>query len=135
LDLYETTVTDPVLRDTTRQLFQEAHYALAVEEAFKCLNNVVKARTGLKADGADLMRTTFSPKRPHLKLSDLKSQSKIDQQQGYMDIFAGAMTGIRNPRAHVHKYLDEPHAALELLSLANHLLRLVTGATRSRFKK
>jgi hypothetical protein len=45
------------------------------------------------------------------------------------------MTGIRNPRAHEHNYLDEPHAALELLALANHLFRLVMQATRTRGRK
>jgi Protein of unknown function (Hypoth_ymh) len=48
-----------------------------------------------------------------------------------MDIFAGAMTGIRNPRAHEHAYLDDPRTALELLALANHLARMARGATRS----
>ena len=40
-----------------------------------------------------------------------------------MDIFAGVMAGIRNPRAHEHELEDEPEVALELIILANHLMR------------
>ena len=47
-----------------------------------------------------------------------------------MDIFAGSMTGIRNPRAHEHDLVDEPEVALELLALANHLMRKLDAATK-----
>jgi len=130
--MFDTLVTESLLNKTTRQLFLDGHYALAVEEAYKCLNNVVKSRSKLTADGADLMRTAFSPKNPILKLNPLKTESQKNHQQGYMDIFAGCMTGIRNPRAHEHRYLDEPDVALEMLSLANHLLRLVQNAKLTR---
>jgi uncharacterized protein (TIGR02391 family) len=96
-------------------LFYEGHYALAVEEAFKCLNNFVKSKAGTRADGAELMRNVFTPKNPTLALNSLKTDSQRDQQLGYMDIFAGSMIGIRNPRAHEHQYLDEPQVALEML--------------------
>jgi len=40
-----------------------------------------------------------------------------------MDIFAGTMTGIRNPRAHENDFDNDPFAAVRLLSLADHLLQ------------
>ena len=120
----------------SRKLFKDGHYARAVEEAFKCLNNLVKEKSKLPdAHGAGLMRTAFSPQNPILKLNDLLSKSQQDEQQGYMDIFAGAMTGIRNPRAHEHELVDEPEVALELLTLANHLMRKLEGATVSQTQK
>ena len=124
-DAYDLLVKDPELRETTRLLFINGHHAQAVEEACKCLNNVVKGLTGLDdADGAGLMRTAFSPNKPILMFSGLDTRSDTNQQQGYMDIFAGMMTGVRNPRAHEHGYLDDPSTALELLGLANHLIRM-----------
>lgn len=135
LSVFDTIVTDKELRDTTRTLFRDRHYALAVEEGYKALNNLVKNRTGLTGDGAGLMTKAFSADKPVLRLNELRTQSQRDQQIGYAQIFAGAMTGIRNPRAHEHRYLDEPHAALELLSLANHLFRQATEAKRTRSKK
>jgi uncharacterized protein (TIGR02391 family) len=130
--LLDALVTEPDLRRVVRQVFVNGHYALAVEEGFKYLNNLVKRRSGLQSDGASLMSTAFSLNTPILKLSDLRTQSKKDQQLGYMQILQGSMTGIRNPRAHEHRYLDEPRNALELLALCNHLVRVVTAATRAR---
>ena len=121
---FDQLVTSDLLRQSSRALFADGHYARAVEEAFKCLNNAVKEKSGDTArDGAPLMRTVFSPNAPILKLNTLQSQSDRDEQQGYMDIFAGSMTGIRNPRAHEHSLVDAAEVALELLVLANHLMR------------
>ena len=133
-DIYGQVVTDELLIDTTQKLFYDSHYALAVEEAFKCLNNFIKSKSGLGADGADLMRSAFTPKNPALSLNELMTDSQRDQQLGYMDIFAGSMTGIRNPRAHEHQYLDEPEVALEMLAMANHLMRMARNAHKKRRK-
>lgn len=130
-DCFDQLVTDNQLAETSRTLFQDHHYARAVEEAFKCLNNAVKAKSGVvQHDGAALMRTAFSARSPILAFNDLQSRSEQDEQQGYMDIFAGSMTGIRNPRAHQHDLSDEPEIALELIVLANHLMRKLQSATK-----
>lgn len=131
---FDSRVGSEPLRSACRQLFADGHYARAVEEAYKCLNNAVKGRSGLSADGESLMRTAFSPKSPRLKLNDLRSQSKQDEQRGYMDILAGAMAGVRNPRAHEHMLEDSSEEALELLALANHLFRKVENSRRARLK-
>lgn len=121
---FDQLVTSDLLRQSSRALFADGHYARAVEEAFKCLNNAVKDKSGDTArDGAPLMRAVFSPNAPILKLNSLQSQSDRDEQQRYMDLFAGSMTGIRNPRAHEHSLVDAAEVALELLVLANHLMR------------
>jgi uncharacterized protein (TIGR02391 family) len=135
LAIYDLLVVEPVLRESTRRLFADGHYSQAVEEAFKCLNNVVKERSGSAGDGASLMTSVFSLNSPVLKLNRLQTDSQRNQQNGYMQILAGCMTGIRNPRAHEHQHPDEPHVAIEMLALANHLMRLVAGATKSRKKK
>ncbi len=136
IGLYDRLVRRDALRLATRRLFLDGHYARAVEEAFKCLNNAVKEKSGLSAkDGADLMRNAFSAGGPLLKLNDLRSTSKKDEQRGYMDLYAGAMTGIRNPRAHDHRLQDDPESALELIVMANHLMRKLDGASRARRRK
>ncbi|CEP69109.1 Conserved hypothetical protein CHP02391 [Moorella glycerini] len=132
--LYDNLITDETLREATRQVFLDGHFALAVEEAYKCLNNVVKHKSGFTTDGAKLMNAVFSPEKPRLKINELKTQSQKDQQQGYMQILAGCMVGIRNPRAHEHRYMDEPFIALEMLVWANHLIRIVKTSKRTRRK-
>lgn len=133
--LYDILVTSPALRSASRQLFVDGHFARAVEEAFKCVNNTVKRRSGLTVDGQDLMNQAFSEKNPVLKLNDLSTESERSEQGGYMLIFGGVMRGIRNPRAHEHLLRDEMKPALEMLVLANHLMQIAERAKRSRRKK
>ena len=134
-ELYDALIDDQELISTTRGLFTNGHCAQSVEEAFKYINNLVKQRTGLASDGADLMNRAFSLNAPLLRLSELRTQSQKDQQTGYMMMLGGAMTGVRNPRAHQHRHLDDPHAALELLCFANHLARQIRIATRTRRRR
>ncbi|TML15192.1 MAG: hypothetical protein E6G39_07195, partial [Actinobacteria bacterium] len=69
ISLFDSLVTESELRAETRQLFVDGHYAQAVEEGYKFLNNFVKRRTGLATDGASLMTTAFSATNPVLKLT------------------------------------------------------------------
>ena len=78
------------------------------------------------------MRHAFSEKTPVLKITAMESESERNEHNGYRDIFAGSMTGIRNPRAHEHELADRPEIALELLVLANHLICKIDNATESK---
>lgn len=60
--------------------------------------------------------------KPKLKLNSGVTSSEQNEQSGYMQIFAGCMTGIRNPRAHDSDWEDTEDRALQLLMLANHLI-------------
>ena len=128
--LFDELITSDSLKQSSAALFSDGYYTRAVEEAFKCLNNAVKDKSGrADRDGATLMQAVFSVHSPLLRLNPLQSQSDRDEQVGYMEIFAGAMTGIRNPRAHEHSLVDAPEVALELLVLANHLMRKLDDST------
>lgn len=133
-DVFHNMVTDKELRKHTEKLFQNGHYSRAVEEGFKFLDNAVKKTArpeDKKLSGAALMNKTFSSSSPLLKLNKGRTQSEVDEQQGYMLIFAGCMTGIRNPRAHESDWEDSETRALELLVLANHLIVKVREAQKS----
>jgi uncharacterized protein (TIGR02391 family) len=122
---YDSHVADPDLRRYTAQLFYDEHYARAVEEAYKYVELLVRNLSGSSADGADLMRHSFSPSKPVLRLNSLKTKSEQNEQKGYMDIYAGCMMGIRNPRAHDPAWSDSPSEALVLLTWADYLIRRV----------
>ena len=64
----------------------------------------------------------FNGTNPKIKLTQLVTQSEIDEQNGYRFIFAGSMSAIRNPRGH-DILIDPIDRCLDHLSFASVLLR------------
>ena len=52
------------------------------------------------------MNMAFSVDSPIIKLRDVSNQTERGVQIGFMEIFAGSMTGIRNPSAHANRVID-----------------------------
>ncbi len=62
---------------------------------------MVKKKSGkTNLDGKNLMLTVFSRDKPILKFNNLNTISEKNEQEGFMHLFAGAVQGIRNPKAH-----------------------------------
>lgn len=114
--------------DVSKNKFEDRHYADAVESALKSVNkrvkNIVKAKTAKEMDGKGLMLEAFSPKCPVIVLDDPTNRIGMDIQEGYMHIFAGAMQGIRNPKAHDNVIITRERAIhhIFLASLLMHIL-------------
>ncbi len=102
LDFWDT-IHESIVR-VAKNRFESGHYADAVESAFKEINKrvkeIVKSKTGEELDGAGLMFKAFPENNPVIVLDDLSTETGRNIQKGYMHIFAGAMMGIRNPKAH-----------------------------------
>jgi hypothetical protein len=64
------------------------------------------------------MEKAFSPSNPVLKFNDLSDQSDRDEQKGFMMLFYGAVSGLRNPRAHgfIHDARVRVHRLCEFAS-------------------
>jgi len=109
-----------------RPRFEAGFFADAVEVSFKELNDAVKRivrdTDGRDLDGASLMTTAFSPQNPLIRLTTLTTETDKTIQQGYMQIMAGSMTGIRNPKAHGNLAPDHTEA-LHDICLASLLMR------------
>lgn len=94
----------PEIIKVSKSRFEAGHFADSVEAAFKEINtivkDIVKQKTGQEFDGADLMNKAFSVNQPIIKLDDISTETGKNIQKGYMQIFSGAMTGIRNPKTH-----------------------------------
>ena len=94
----------PRIAALARPRFEAGFFGDAVEASYKEVNDaakrIVREVDGRELDGATLMNTAFSPNRPLIRLTALETETDRSIQQGYMQIMAGAMTGIRNPKAH-----------------------------------
>lgn len=130
LRAYEGLELHPEIDRACGELYRNGHHANAIEDAVKILNVLVRMRSGVDdRDGSNLMEFVFNPKNPVLRFNDLKDQSDIDEQKGYMMLFSGAVAGLRNPRAH-KIYKDEPERALEFIAFISLLAKLLDSARK-----
>ena len=110
----------PDIAKVSESRMKVGQYADSVESAFKKLCNAVKdkARPRLKKelDGQPLMQHVFSRDKPILIVEeDLERQTNRDTQQGYMMMFSGAMSAIRNPKAHENMTISKDDAMRKLM--------------------
>lgn len=107
-----------------KNLFDNAHYTQATFESFKYLDQIVQKISNESESGYKLMMKVFSEVKPIIKLNNLKTPSEIDEQMGFKMIFAGGMSGIRNPRGHDF-IKDDYDRCLDHLGFVSMLLRKI----------
>lgn len=121
----------PIIKQVSFNKFNNHQYADSVESAFKEINSRLKKicrKLGYEEkDGAALMNFVFSENNPILKFEDISTSSGRDVQKGYMQIFSGAMTGIRNPKAHENMFISRD-AAIKRLIFASLLMDKIDEA-------
>src|SRR5207248_7100634 len=102
----------------------------SLKEFSSRVRKIVKEQTGKEYDGADLMQRAFSVDNPVLRLGDLDTVDGRNMQKGYMQIFSGAMTGIRNPKAHSNIEIT-PQRAMQFLALASLMMEKLEEAMQN----
>ena len=119
----------PEISRAAGDLYLDGHYANAIEDFVKALNQLVRLRSGEELDGAKLMERVFAPGGPILRFNDLADDWDRDEQKGFMMMFSGAVAGLRKPRA--HKLIkDDPERALEFIAFVSLLAKLLEGARK-----
>lgn len=114
---------DPVLAGRVLPLFVRGDYDIAVFQAFKEVEIRVRLAASLsdKLVGVPLMRTAF-----HIDSGKLADKKRHEgERQATSDLFAGAIGLFKNPSSHRDVNWEDPIECVELIYLANHLLRLV----------
>jgi uncharacterized protein (TIGR02391 family) len=131
LRAYEGLELHPAIANAASDLYRDGHYANAIEDAVKALNNLVRLKSALELDGSPLMQKAFGGDDPLLRFNDLADESDQNEQKGFMMMFSGAVAGLRNPRA--HKLIkDDPERALEFIAFVSLLAKLLDGAKKRR---
>lgn len=120
----------PDIAGVSMKLFDDGHYAQATFEALKYIDNQVKAISGIEDTGFSLMMNAFNETNPKIKLTDLVTLSDKDEQKGFRYVFAGIMSGVRNPRGHDNR-IDPIDLCLDHLSVASVLLRTLEARKAS----
>lgn len=122
--LYDLLKFHPRIVKASKSQFRSGHYTDAIFRAFRCIEVLVKEKSGLRNEfGPALMHKVFNENRPIIKLNKLEEDFEIDEQAGFRFIYAGAMAGIRNPKAHAEIEQKDPYRTLEYISLASLLAK------------
>ena len=118
----------PNIRKTSMKLYLDGHYANAAEDAFievndraKDIYKVLRPEEKKIPDGVDLMHRLFRD-NAILELADISTETGSNIQQGYHFMFAGAISALRNPKAHSNKESITAQESMRRLMFASMLM-------------
>lgn len=100
------------------------HYDNAVFDAFKAVEDRVKALSGDTRSGAKLMGGVFDTQNPMLDITsdNAGDAQKADEREGFKFIFMGTSIGLRNPRGHGAELKTPEPEAMTMLATASLLM-------------
>ena len=132
--LFDDIVNHPLIKQASENHFKNGEYRTAVLDAMIRLEEMIKEKAkfpkdnrGSELSGVSLMHKVFDPDKPILSWCEGKRQVERDELEGYKHIFAGAIQGIRDPKAHAI-FKIRPMRALKLLTLATLLAEIVDAS-------
>jgi uncharacterized protein (TIGR02391 family) len=123
-ELFDSMQFHPKVVKSSKALFSNGHYAQAIFEAFKAVENFVQEKSGSKLYGKQLMAIVFNEEKPIIQVPEGGYFDK-DVQEGFKFLFMGASQGIRNPKAHKDIVQNDPYITLEYLGFASFLLKRI----------
>ncbi|WP_405908701.1 TIGR02391 family protein [Streptomyces sp. NBC_00828] len=126
--LVVSTSVHPEVAAAAAERFGHGQYADAVMRAFQAVEHRVQILSGLPEVGARLMGLALGSATPMLVVTQATGPSLPSEREGFRDLFKGAMTGLRNPRAHGPHYADDSEEAQEMLAFASLLMRRLDHA-------
>ena len=129
----------PQIMKSSQKLYLDGHYANAAEDAFIEVNDHLKKiyqKLNLDEekipDGADLMHKIIGEQNANfLRVGNPNTETGRNIQQGYHFMLAGAMSALRNPKAHSNDEKLSAEEAMRRLMFASMLMYKIDEAVKN----
>jgi len=106
------------------------NYFHSVLEACKSIASLVRNKTGLKTDGAQLIDDAFGGGNPLLKINSYVNDTEKSEQKGFVNLSKGIFGTFRNPVAHIGKieWNMTEQDALDIFSIISYIFRRIEAS-------
>ncbi|MBL1214982.1 MAG: TIGR02391 family protein [Ignavibacteriae bacterium] len=110
----------------------ENNYFHAVLEASKGVADMIRNKSDLTFDGAELVDAAFGGNDPVLKINSYISETEKSEQRGFTNLLKGLFGTFRNPTAHALRieWNMSEIDALDLFSLVSYAFRRIDSSSK-----
>ncbi|MCR5767287.1 MAG: TIGR02391 family protein [Lachnospiraceae bacterium] len=118
----------PLIKKSSMKLFLNEHYTNAAEDAFIEIVDRTKklylsrSQSRDECDGVDLMNKLFSLNNPLVIFDDFDTETGKNIQKGFHFMFAGAISALRNPKAHSNTIVLDARESMRRIMFASMLM-------------
>lgn len=121
----------PALLEFCQAELLENNYFHAVLEAVKGVAEMIRRKSGLTTDGAELVDAACGGTDPILRINAFVTDTEKSEQRGFVNLLKGLFGTFRNPTAHAPRieWNMEQQDALDLFTLASYAFRRIDSAT------
>ena len=128
----------PRIEKVSKKLFLDGSYANSACDAYIEINDRVKKlfqvlRPNEKIpDGDAAMKMVFSANTPLVEFCNRSTDSGSNTQKGFMEMLAGAMSALRNPKAHANITINRDDAMRRLMFASMLMYKIDEAVLYSR---
>ena len=109
----------PAIISSSLGQYRNGHLRDAVLNGVIAVFDLIRDRTGLDLDGKELVGQAFGRDRGRLVFSEIKTETGRNDQKGFLQIYEGIYTEVRNVKAHsLNHDLNEQKTIQYLVTLS-----------------
>lgn len=140
-DIDQWRLIHPRIAKASKSLYLDGHYANAAEDAFIEINERVKKLFQILRpqdnvpDGDTAMTTVFSANKPIIMFCNNSAETGKNIQKGFMQMLSGAMSALRNPKAHANITLTADDAMRQLMFASMLMYKIDEAVNYSKIQE